>query len=53
MVPRLWAKRLCSAVGKTHHELCNWWMRLSRCTHGLSITSGSAISPERESVMRR
>ena len=53
MVPRLWAKRLCSAVGNTHHELCSWWMRLRRCTHGLSMTSGSAISPARDSVMRR
>ena len=53
MVPRLWANRLCSAVGNTHQELCSWWMRLSRWTHGLSMTSGSAISPDRDSVMRR
>ncbi len=53
MAPRLWANRLCSAVGNTHQELCSWWMRLRRWTHGLSMTSASAISPARDSVMRR
>ena len=54
MAPRLWAKRLCSAVGNTHHELWSWWMRLRRCTQGSSMMVASATSPSvRGTVMRR
>ena len=45
MTPTTCWNRVCSAVGKTHQAVCNWWICRSRWTQGWSMICRSATSP--------